>query len=218
MARVTPGAATRHRRNRTLKDAKGFWGSRSKLFRVAKQFVIKGGVYAYRVDYQGHSVMYATDTEHYSIVDPKLEWKVSLVKDSVDPTSPDFNAKAARAKTMSRLDGGAKPFAWGPGVAGKNYAQMCRILAPLAGRILCVPVNSERTSDPVELAELCRAANPKAQVTTWPHVAEAYAHARKSVSEAIVITGSLFLVGEALGRLGFQTGAPAVSEKELVLQ
>lgn len=32
-----------------------------------------GGVYAYRVDYQGKSVMYATDTEHYSIVDPKLK-------------------------------------------------------------------------------------------------------------------------------------------------
>jgi phosphoribosyl 1,2-cyclic phosphodiesterase len=30
------------------------------------------GVYAYRVDYQGKSVVYATDTEHYSIVDPKL--------------------------------------------------------------------------------------------------------------------------------------------------
>jgi hypothetical protein len=57
-----------------------------------------------------------------SIVDPKLEWKVSLVKDSVDPTSPDFNPKAARAKTMARLDGGDKPFAWGPGVAAKNYA------------------------------------------------------------------------------------------------
>jgi hypothetical protein len=57
-----------------------------------------------------------------SIIDPKLEWKVSLVKDSVDPASPDFNPKAARAKTMSRLDGGDKPFAWGPGVDRKNYA------------------------------------------------------------------------------------------------
>ncbi len=100
----------------------------------------------------------------------------------------------------------------------KNYAQMCRILAPLAGRILCVPVNSERTSDPSELAELCRVANPQANVTMWPRVAEAYAHARASGGEAIVITGSLFLVGEALGRLGFQTGASAISEKELVLQ
>jgi large subunit ribosomal protein L20 len=48
MPRVRPGAATRHRRKRTLRAAKGFWGSRSKLFRVAKQFVIKAGQYAYR--------------------------------------------------------------------------------------------------------------------------------------------------------------------------
>jgi phosphoribosyl 1,2-cyclic phosphodiesterase len=31
-----------------------------------------GGVLAYRVEYQGHSVVYATDTEHYSCPDPKL--------------------------------------------------------------------------------------------------------------------------------------------------
>lgn len=48
MPRVRPGAATRHRRNRILKDAKGFWGSRSKLFRIAKQFVLKAGCYAFR--------------------------------------------------------------------------------------------------------------------------------------------------------------------------
>lgn len=48
MPRVRPGAATRRRRKRILKDAKGFWGSRSKLFRIAKQFVMKAGVYAFR--------------------------------------------------------------------------------------------------------------------------------------------------------------------------
>ncbi|GAC1394753.1 MAG: MBL fold metallo-hydrolase [Polyangiales bacterium] len=31
------------------------------------------GVYAYRVDFGGKSVMYATDTEHYAVVDPKLK-------------------------------------------------------------------------------------------------------------------------------------------------
>ncbi|MFL6863747.1 MAG: hypothetical protein ACJ8DZ_12195, partial [Allosphingosinicella sp.] len=36
-----------------------------------------------------------------SIVDPNLEWRVSLVKDSVDPASPRFNLKAARAKLMA---------------------------------------------------------------------------------------------------------------------
>lgn len=48
MSRATPGHATRQRRKRVLKDASGFWGSRSKLFRVAKEFVTKAGVYAYR--------------------------------------------------------------------------------------------------------------------------------------------------------------------------
>jgi len=48
MPRVRPGAATRQRRKRTLRDASGFWGSRSKLFRVAKQFVTKAGQYAFR--------------------------------------------------------------------------------------------------------------------------------------------------------------------------
>jgi len=46
--RATPGHATRRRRKRMLKAAKGFWGTRSKNFRIAKQFVIKAGVYAYR--------------------------------------------------------------------------------------------------------------------------------------------------------------------------
>jgi large subunit ribosomal protein L20 len=48
MPRVRPGAATRHRRKRVLRDAKGFWGTRSKLFRVAKQVVTKAGQYAFR--------------------------------------------------------------------------------------------------------------------------------------------------------------------------
>ena len=48
-----------------------------------------------------------------SIIDPKLEWKVSLVKDTVDPSSPDFNPRAARAKLMSKLGTEASP---SPGV------------------------------------------------------------------------------------------------------
>lgn len=48
MPRVRPGHATRRRHKRLLRKARGYWGSRSKLFRVAKQFVTKAGVYAYR--------------------------------------------------------------------------------------------------------------------------------------------------------------------------
>ncbi|MEZ5598871.1 MAG: multiheme c-type cytochrome, partial [Pseudomonadales bacterium] len=37
-----------------------------------------------------------------SMMDPELEWEMSLVKDSVTPDNPHYNAKAARAKLMGR--------------------------------------------------------------------------------------------------------------------
>ena len=57
-----------------------------------------------------------------SIVDPKLEWQVSLVKDAVDRGSPHFNAKAARAKLMSRSGAETGTFSFGPGVAKSDRA------------------------------------------------------------------------------------------------
>ena len=48
-----------------------------------------------------------------SIVDPKLQWEVSLVKDSVDPTSPKYNEKSARAKLMSKIGDGPNDYRWG---------------------------------------------------------------------------------------------------------
>jgi hypothetical protein len=57
-----------------------------------------------------------------SVVDPKLEWEVSLVRDTVDRSSPRFNAKAARAKLMSRAVAGQKDQAFGDGVADKDLA------------------------------------------------------------------------------------------------
>ncbi|WP_428685399.1 hypothetical protein [Sphingopyxis sp.] len=56
-----------------------------------------------------------------SIVDPKLEWQVSLVKQAVTP-GPHFNAKAARAKLMSRAGAEDGKFEWGPGVAKEDRA------------------------------------------------------------------------------------------------
>jgi dihydrofolate synthase/folylpolyglutamate synthase len=100
----------------------------------------------------------------------------------------------------------------------KNYDQMCQILAPLAERILCVPVNSERTCDPDQLARWCMATNPRLRITIARNLAEAYGQARNENAEAIVITGSLFLVGEALDRLGFAHPTRAKTQKELVLQ
>lgn len=47
MARVKGALATRKRRNKVLKLAKGYWGARSKHFKMAKEAVMKSGNYAY---------------------------------------------------------------------------------------------------------------------------------------------------------------------------
>ena len=47
MARVKGAMMTRKRRNKVLKAAKGYWGAKSKHFRMAKQAVMKSGNYAF---------------------------------------------------------------------------------------------------------------------------------------------------------------------------
>ena len=47
MARVKGALMTRKRRNKVLKAAKGYWGAKSKHFKMAKQAVMKSGNYAF---------------------------------------------------------------------------------------------------------------------------------------------------------------------------
>ena len=47
MARVKGAMMTRKRRKSVLKAAKGYWGAKSKHFRMAKEAVMKSGNYAY---------------------------------------------------------------------------------------------------------------------------------------------------------------------------
>lgn len=47
MARVKGALMTRKRRKKTLKLAKGYWGSKSRHFKMAKQAVMKSGNYAF---------------------------------------------------------------------------------------------------------------------------------------------------------------------------
>jgi large subunit ribosomal protein L20 len=48
MARIKRGMRTRARHHKILKQAKGYFGHKSKLFKVANQAVMKSGAYAYR--------------------------------------------------------------------------------------------------------------------------------------------------------------------------
>ena len=47
MARVKGAMMTRKRRNKILKMAKGYWGAKSKHFKMAKEAVMKSGNYAF---------------------------------------------------------------------------------------------------------------------------------------------------------------------------
>ena len=47
MARIKGARMTRKRRNKMLKAAKGYWGAKSKHFKMAKQAVLKSGNYAF---------------------------------------------------------------------------------------------------------------------------------------------------------------------------
>ena len=48
MSRVKRGVRTKARHNKIIKQAKGYFGKKSKLFKVANQAVLKSGNYAYR--------------------------------------------------------------------------------------------------------------------------------------------------------------------------
>ena len=47
MARIKGAMMTRKRRNKMLKAAKGYWGAKSKHFKMAKQAIMKSGNYAF---------------------------------------------------------------------------------------------------------------------------------------------------------------------------
>ncbi len=93
----------------------------------------------------------------------------------------------------------------------KDWREICATLGPLADRILAVPVASKRTANPTELAEACKAANPSAEVVVCDSLNQAVE--QTSAPGVTIITGSLYLVGEALEVLGYW--APATYEREL---
>ncbi len=131
----------------------------------------------------------------------------------LDGAHNSAGATSLRA-TLEELFPGARPaFILGV-MADKDWDLMCEILAPLAGRIFCVPVGSERSADPEELCKACRRTNATVKLRVCVSLAEAL---RATETESFtVIAGSLYLIGEALEALGlcpgFGSGERALNE------
>lgn len=93
----------------------------------------------------------------------------------------------------------------------KDWRGMCEELVPLAGRVLLVPVQSERSVKPERVREFCEGVPGKRQVSAERSLAAAL-HASEG-DRIVVVAGSLHLVGEAMELLGLS--ASARNEREL---
>ena len=77
----------------------------------------------------------------------------------------------------------------------KDYSAMLRILEPICREVLIVPIRSERSAAPEALATAC----------TVPHrILDSVREALEASQGKTLVTGSLFLVGEALQVLGIE--------------
>jgi dihydrofolate synthase/folylpolyglutamate synthase len=111
-------------------------------------------------------------------------------------------AEMLRAALGKQYPGTKLVFIFGA-LQDKNWSGLCRLLAPLAAKVFTVPVASERTADPRALAETFRAANPTLRVVACGNLAAALTACKNE--PLVVITGSLYLVGEALEQLGWSS-------------
>ena len=91
-------------------------------------------------------------------------------------------------------------------LADKDWEIIARTLAPLADRILLVPVNSQRTLPPEQLATECRHVDAAVSAEVCISLEDALSRARGEAF--LLITGSLYLVGEAMERLHLSPAPP----------
>ena len=126
----------------------------------------------------------------------------------LDAVHNPASAEALRG-VLAELYSGQRPVLLLGVLADKNWEQMVGILAPVAARVVCVPVSSERSLPPDELANACRQQND-CEVVVAESLEEGLAAVAKD--DFVVITGSIYLLGEAMEMLG---PAGAVDEPNL---
>jgi dihydrofolate synthase / folylpolyglutamate synthase len=111
---------------------------------------------------------------------------------------------AALAATLAAELPGQRPTLVLGLLADKEWAEMLRALLPLAGRVLTVPVASARTVSAEDLRAACQRSGVPRPVKACENVAAALKLA--AADPLVLVTGSLYLVGEALEVLGAAPG------------
>ena len=125
----------------------------------------------------------------------------------VDAAHNPASAKALRDVLQENFPG-QRPILLIGMLADKNWKSFVEIIAPLADRVLCIPVSSERTLAPAQLAEECR--RHCSQVIEVESLLECLETVKDD--PFVILTGSIYLIGEAMEQLGL---ADAVGERGL---
>ncbi len=112
---------------------------------------------------------------------------------------------AALRVALEKEFAGIRPTIIFGALADKKWEEICTILAPVAERVFTVPVASERSAEADALATAFRVARPGLEAVAAANLTEALNACKDG--HFVLITGSLYLVGEALERLGFSPAA-----------
>ncbi len=110
------------------------------------------------------------------------------------------HAAAVLVETWYARKGGQKATVVFGAMKDKDYAEMLAVLAPIAREFFFVPVASARAAEPSEFSS--RTTVPS---VVFSDLGNALAEARKR-AEPILVTGSLFLTGDAFTALGLDPG------------
>jgi dihydrofolate synthase/folylpolyglutamate synthase len=125
----------------------------------------------------------------------------------IDAAHNPASAKALRDVLQENFSG-QHPILLIGMLADKHWKPFVEVIAPMADRIVCIPISSERTLSPAQLAEECR--RHCSQVTEVGSLLEGLETVKGD--PFLILTGSIYLIGEAMEQLGL---ADAVGERGL---
>ena len=96
-------------------------------------------------------------------------------------------------------------------LSDKDWAAMARVLLPLGRRALLVPVSSARGLSPQQLALESHRIRPGLEMEIYPSLRAALQNTARD--PFVLIAGSLYLIGEAMGHLGLAAAAGADADE-----
>jgi len=110
----------------------------------------------------------------------------------------------------------AKPVLLFGATAGRPVDELLRALAGRVEHVVLTSVAADRAVDPGSFAEVAASLFGPVEVVAEPQRALARARERAGPSRAVLVTGSLYLVGAVLGGAGFESSGPANSGRSFV--